>query len=128
MPRTLAIVVVFLAIIGLVTVQFVLIGPELQRQFNNLIENFPAYSESIRVWVMSLTEKEWFMRFQENDFVSIEKLTSHFEQNAKIDCPRYRFENCGNGRLCCQYGDGARLNSVCFILYIERWKTVHRCF
>ncbi len=33
---------------------------------------------------MSLTEKEWFMRFQENDFVSIEKLTSQFEQNAKM--------------------------------------------
>ena len=84
MPRTLAIVVVFLAIIGLVTGAILLIGPELQRQFNNLIENIPAYSESIRVWVMSLTEKEWFMRFQENDFVSIEKLTSQFEQNAKM--------------------------------------------
>ncbi len=45
MPRTLAIVVVFLAIIGLVTGAILLIGPELQRQFNDLIGNIPAYSE-----------------------------------------------------------------------------------
>ena len=83
MPRTIAITIVFLAIIGLIIGLIFLIGPKLQEQFNGLVGNIPAISLQIQKWVMLMTEKDWFLRFQENDFLSIEKFTTYFEQNAK---------------------------------------------
>ncbi|MBS4176738.1 AI-2E family transporter [Lederbergia citrea] len=83
MPRTLAIIIVFVAIAGGATGAVLLIGPELQKQFNLLQENIPKYTKHLQQWTLSLTEKDWFMKVQENDYLSFEKMTAAFEQNAK---------------------------------------------
>ncbi|MBM7717376.1 AI-2E family transporter [Siminovitchia sp. FSL H7-0308] len=83
MPRTLAIIIVFLGIAGVMTGAVFVIGPELQKQFNLLIDNIPAYSSNIQQWFHSTTQSDWFLRFQENDYFSIEKITDYIEQNAK---------------------------------------------
>lgn len=82
-PRTISIVIVFLAIVAILTGAVFLIGPELQKQFNNLIENMPAIIQNIQKWVLSLTETKWFMDFQQNDYFSIEKYLNQFEQHAE---------------------------------------------
>jgi predicted PurR-regulated permease PerM len=83
MPRTVAIVAVFLMIAGVMTGAVLIIGPELQRQFTLLIENIPAFSGHIQQWYNSMIQSEWFLRFQENDYLSIEKITAYFEENAQ---------------------------------------------
>lgn len=83
MPRTLAIVIVFLGIAGIMTGAVFVIGPELQRQFNLLIENIPAYSGHVQQWFHTMTQSDWFLRFQDKEYFSIEKITDYFEQNAK---------------------------------------------
>lgn len=81
-PRTLAIVTIFLGIVGLMTGAVFIVGPELQRQFNHFVENIPVFSQSIQQWAFSTMEKEWFLHFQESEYVSIEKITTYIEQNA----------------------------------------------
>ncbi|VEF48216.1 putative autoinducer -2 export protein AI-2E [Bacillus freudenreichii] len=83
MPRTLSIAIVFLAIGGLMTAAVFIIGPELQRQYNLFMENLPSYSKNLQEWTLSMMDKEWFHRFQENDYLSVEKITTYFENNAK---------------------------------------------
>ncbi|MCJ8006561.1 AI-2E family transporter [Lederbergia wuyishanensis] len=83
-PRTLSIVIMFIAIAGLATGAVLLIGPELQKQFNLLIENIPAYAQNIQIWATSLTEKNWFVQFQQSNYFSVEKFTDQFEQNASM--------------------------------------------
>lgn len=81
--RTLAIIIVFIGIAGVITGAVFLIGPELQKQFRNLVDNMPAIINNIQKWVMSLTEKEWFAQFQDSDYFSVEKYLSKFEENAQ---------------------------------------------
>jgi len=82
-PRTLAILIVFIAIAGLATGSVFLIGPELQTQFDLLIDNIPTYTQHLQQWTLSLMEKDWFIKVQESDYLSYEKMTATFEQNAK---------------------------------------------
>ncbi|WP_144461679.1 AI-2E family transporter [Siminovitchia fortis] len=82
-PRTLAIILVFVGIAGVMTAAVFVIGPELQRQYNLFVENLPAYSKNIQEWALSIMDKDWFQRFQENDYLSVEKITSYLENNAK---------------------------------------------
>lgn len=81
-PKTLSILIVFLAIAGVGTGAVLLIGPQLQNQFNLLVENIPKYSANIQAWAKDLTENEWILNLLENDYFSFEKLSEQFEQNA----------------------------------------------
>ncbi|MFD1705316.1 AI-2E family transporter [Siminovitchia sediminis] len=81
MPRTLAIILVFLGIAGLMTAIVFIVGPELQRQYNHFVENLPSYITSVQQWVLSIMEKDWFQNFQESNYV--ENITAYIENNAK---------------------------------------------
>lgn len=81
-PRTLSIIIIFIAIGGVFTGLVFLVGPELQKQYNNLINNFPGYVEIIQRKSVELTQYEWFKNIQ-NDYLSIDKLTARFEENAQ---------------------------------------------
>ncbi|HEX6922736.1 MAG TPA: AI-2E family transporter [Bacillales bacterium] len=50
-PRKVAILFIFLIIIGILTIAVNLLVPIVQRQFNRLIENLPAMIESIQNWI-----------------------------------------------------------------------------
>lgn len=82
-PRTFAIIIIFLAIVGIMTGATLIVGPELQRQFTHFVDNIPVFSQSIQQWAFSMMENEWFLRFQENDYLSIEKITTYLEENAQ---------------------------------------------
>ncbi|CAM3992050.1 AI-2E family transporter [Lederbergia lenta] len=81
-PRTLAILITFIAIGGIITGLVFLIGPKLQMQFDNLIKNFPGYAQILQDKLTSLSQNEWFQQIQ-NDYLSIDKLTAKFEENAQ---------------------------------------------
>ncbi len=83
MPRTLAIVLVFVGIAGIMTAAVFIIGPELQRQYNLFMKNLPAYSKYIQEWALSTMNQDWFQRFQENDYLSVEKMTTYLQNNAQ---------------------------------------------
>ncbi|MEK3886573.1 AI-2E family transporter [Bacillus sp. FSL K6-3431] len=81
-PRTLAILITFIAIGGVITGLVFLVGPKLQTQFDTLIKNFPSYAHVLQEKATNLSQNDWFLRLQ-NDYFSIEKLTSQFEKNAQ---------------------------------------------
>ncbi|WP_413379551.1 AI-2E family transporter [Alkalihalobacillus sp. 1P02AB] len=78
-PRTISILIIFLTAIALFVLVILLVGPEIQRQFNQLVENWPMIVNGIREWVVSIQESDWFARFQEGDIVSFEDIVATLE-------------------------------------------------
>ncbi|MDQ0178311.1 AI-2E family transporter [Bacillus chungangensis] len=76
-PRGMSILILYLGFIGLITIVVLAIGPELQKQFNLLIENFPTFANEVQRWAEQVQEQEWFERFLENDFMSLEDITAY---------------------------------------------------
>ncbi|TCN28074.1 putative PurR-regulated permease PerM [Mesobacillus foraminis] len=84
-PKSLAIVAIYLLFIGLGTILLLWIGPELQRQFKSLVENYPAISENLRGKFLDIRENKWVSRFEENDYFTLEeassKVSAYFQAN-----------------------------------------------
>ncbi|KMK74750.1 AI-2E family transporter [Alkalihalobacillus pseudalcaliphilus] len=78
-PRTLSILIIFLTAIALIVLMIFLIGPEIQNQFNQLVENWPTIVNGIREWIVSIQTSEWFARFQEGEIVSFEDIVTALE-------------------------------------------------
>lgn len=76
MPRGLAILALYLCAIALLTALVLLVGPELQKQFNSLVRNAPIFINEIRDMFINLQENEYIARFQPGETVSFEELTS----------------------------------------------------
>ncbi|WP_216828353.1 AI-2E family transporter [Alkalihalobacterium elongatum] len=77
-PRGISILILYLSAISIVTLLVLLIGPELQRQFNSLVRNMPFFINEMRDLLIKLQENEWVARFQQNENYTIEELTSRF--------------------------------------------------
>ncbi|WP_421378704.1 AI-2E family transporter [Bacillus salacetis] len=76
MPRAVAILLLYLAVIGLITGVIFYVGPILQRQINSLIDNTPDLIESFREALLNLQQNEWVSRFQNGDRFSFEDITN----------------------------------------------------
>jgi len=74
LPRTVAILLLYLGVIGLVTALIFIIGPELQKQFYSFTRNMPVFINEIRDMFISLQENEYVSRFQETDNFSLEEI------------------------------------------------------
>ncbi|WP_100404930.1 AI-2E family transporter [Bacillus solitudinis] len=74
--RGLSILILYLSVIALFTVIVLVIGPELQKQFNSLARNMPFFINEIRDLFISLQENEFVSRFQESENFSLEEITS----------------------------------------------------
>ncbi|MDN4073748.1 AI-2E family transporter [Fictibacillus terranigra] len=85
-PKTLSILLIYLAAIGLFVLLFYSIGPVLQHQVNSLIKNTPFLMDAIRTKVAELQNNEWISRFQENSQFSMndlsDKITKYLSKSA----------------------------------------------
>ncbi|AOM83407.1 hypothetical protein BBEV_2063 [Salisediminibacterium beveridgei] len=81
-PRVVSILLIYIAGIGLVTFIVFLIGPTLQRQTMNLIDNAPMLFEEVRKVIVNLESNQWIEdNFQPTDNFSIEDLTENIAEN-----------------------------------------------
>ncbi|WP_071459011.1 AI-2E family transporter [Bacillus massilinigeriensis] len=74
-PRALAIVAIYLLFIGLGIALVLVVGPELQRQFKSLVDNFPDLVGSLQKEILALRDSGWFSRFQENQYMSLDEIS-----------------------------------------------------
>ncbi|CAM3642976.1 AI-2E family transporter [Mesobacillus zeae] len=74
-PKALSIIFIYLVFIGLATLVILLVGPELQRQFRSLVENFPDIMESLQKEILALRDSGWFSRFQENEYMTLDEFS-----------------------------------------------------
>ncbi|UOE95292.1 AI-2E family transporter [Alkalihalobacillus sp. LMS39] len=72
MSRTLAILLVYVGILGLGSGLISFIGPELQRQFSNLIVSMPVIIRDLQLLIASIQENEFIQRFGLGDFFNWE--------------------------------------------------------
>lgn len=73
-PKTLAILFIFVGFIGFVVGLSFLVGPILQKQMMNLIDNMPMLFNELRVKIIELQDSQWFAQFQESERFSIQEL------------------------------------------------------
>lgn len=78
--KTLSIIAIYLAVIGLVVTLILLIGPILQRQATSLANNLPYLIAEIRALIIQLQENAWFNRFEWSETLSLEKLSANMTQ------------------------------------------------
>lgn len=76
-PKSLAILVIYLGMIGLITLLVLSVGPILQAQVMKLIDNTPMLFEELRKLFIQIENNEWFSRYQETDNFSIEEITNN---------------------------------------------------
>lgn len=62
MPRSLAILLVFLTGLGLITALVIVVYPELEKQINILSENLPDYIDQANAFLLSIQNSDWFAR------------------------------------------------------------------
>lgn len=77
-PRVVSILIIYIAGIGLVTFIVFLIGPTLQKQVMNLVDNAPMLFDEVRKLIISLENNPWIQeQFQPSETFSIENLTEN---------------------------------------------------
>ncbi|WP_096189440.1 AI-2E family transporter [Evansella halocellulosilytica] len=77
LPKVLSILLIYLGLIGVITGLVFLVGPILQRQFTNLVENFPGLVNELNKLFIEVQNNEWFARFQETENFSLQELTDN---------------------------------------------------
>ncbi|WP_027965362.1 AI-2E family transporter [Halalkalibacillus halophilus] len=75
MPRPLAVLLVFLTGIGIITGLIMLIAPELQKQFENLVNNMPELVDDANQMILNIQNSDWFSRFSPEE----DAITDWFE-------------------------------------------------
>lgn len=86
-PKVLSILLIYLLAIGLFVLLFYSIGPVLQSQVNNLVENTPALIDAIRSKLNDLQQNEWVNQFQESEQFDVkeisEKVTAYLSNSVQ---------------------------------------------
>lgn len=77
-PRGLAILAVFLVIFGILTLIVMTVGPMLQAQLNNLINNIPQIASLVQDQVNNLQENEWIKQYLEHNNINVTTKISQF--------------------------------------------------
>ncbi|UAL54857.1 MULTISPECIES: AI-2E family transporter [Metabacillus] len=80
-PRTLAILILYLIFIGLILLLLSTVGPVVSQQFTDLFKNFPRYITEIRQFIMNLSESRWFTWVMTQEYVSIEETIDKMEKS-----------------------------------------------
>ncbi|UOE93227.1 AI-2E family transporter [Alkalihalobacillus sp. LMS39] len=76
MPRSLAILLLYIIVAAVLTFLFLLVGPELQKQLNSFMKNIPHLMNEIRTLINNLQQNEYLSRFQLNENFSFEQISS----------------------------------------------------
>jgi predicted PurR-regulated permease PerM len=80
MPRSLAILLIYLAFILIVTLAILLLGPILQRQIVSLIDNAPALFNGIRIRLLDLQANTILGEMFTPESISVEEAAHRFSQ------------------------------------------------
>lgn len=76
-PKPLAILLIYLALVGLGVLLVASVGPIFQRQVMNLVDNAPLLFEELRKLIIQYEDHEFVARFQETENFSIEQITTN---------------------------------------------------
>ncbi|MGG4488425.1 AI-2E family transporter [Metabacillus idriensis] len=79
-PRTLAILILYLIFIGLIMLLLSTAGPVVSQQITDLFKNFPRYITEFRQFIMDLSESRWFTWIMTQEYVSIEETIDKMEK------------------------------------------------
>ncbi|PLS18500.1 AI-2E family transporter [Bacillus sp. M6-12] len=82
-PKTLSILLIYLLVIGLGITAVLLVGPELQKQTKSLIDNSPKLIETMQTKTNELKESQWFSRFQENEYLTVDSINTRISEYFK---------------------------------------------
>lgn len=77
-PRTLAILLLYLFIVGLLVILFFLIGPILHREAEKLLEEAPGLIEDLQGLLLALERTEFLARVWEQESFSLDNLAARF--------------------------------------------------
>ncbi|MCR6095730.1 AI-2E family transporter [Salipaludibacillus agaradhaerens] len=77
-PRTVAILLIYIILIALITLLVFLVGPVLQRQVMNLVNNAPMLFDELRRLFIQIEDNDWLARFQETENFSLEEVVTNF--------------------------------------------------
>ncbi|MCM3597739.1 AI-2E family transporter [Metabacillus idriensis] len=80
-PRTLAILILYLIFIGLIMLLLSTVGPVVSQQITDLFKNFPRYITEFRQFIMNLSESRWFTWVMTQEYVSIEETIDKMEKS-----------------------------------------------
>lgn len=80
-PRPWGILILFLAVSGLITLLVFLVLPFLKLQFNNLVDDFPAYFKQLTVNIDQLLRDSIFSSFYESLDINLVKLVDSAPDN-----------------------------------------------
>ncbi|UVI28562.1 AI-2E family transporter [Paenibacillus spongiae] len=83
-PRTLAILTVYLAITCLLALLFIFVYPMIKRQFNDLAASLPSLLQTAISKVNQLAGSEWFNKLLENFDLNLQQLTAKASEFAMI--------------------------------------------
>ncbi|MFC5530495.1 AI-2E family transporter [Cohnella yongneupensis] len=76
LPKTLAIILVYLGALGVCYLFFLMIWPPIRDQSINLVDNIPQIADSIQSWLESVQQHQWLKEIGQKDALSTENLTS----------------------------------------------------
>ncbi|UTR11175.1 AI-2E family transporter [Evansella sp. LMS18] len=80
-PKPLAILTIFLALIGIITGLVFLVGPTLQEQVMNLVDNLPGLINELNQMLVQAQNHPWVEQFQETDNFSLEEIGDFITEN-----------------------------------------------
>lgn len=81
-PRAVAIAVLYLSLAALVSLIVLAVGPVLQSQFTNLVDNWPRLIGEIREQLLKLQQNEWISRFYQGDPLDFEEIVNQLAQQS----------------------------------------------
>ncbi|WP_373230540.1 AI-2E family transporter [Cohnella sp.] len=76
LPLSLAIIMVYLAVIGIILLFSWLIWPPIREQSITLVNNFPEIIESIQKWITSVQKHPWVKNISQDESFSTENISS----------------------------------------------------
>ncbi|MGM0746754.1 AI-2E family transporter [Bacillus atrophaeus] len=79
LPKGIAILLIYLTAGGLFTLFIYTAGPEIQKQFNSFVSNFPTLLDQARDWFETIQHNKWFSRLQEQSSLNqiTDKVTNY---------------------------------------------------
>lgn len=76
LPRTLSILLIYLAFVALIVFVLSAVGPVFTKQVTDLFNSIPSYVKQIQIFIKQMSNSQWFTWIMNQDFVSVAKIES----------------------------------------------------
>ncbi len=76
LPRTLSILLIYLAFVALIVFVLSSVGPVFTKQVTDLFNSIPSYVKQIQIFIKQMSNSQWFTWMMNQDFVSVAKIES----------------------------------------------------